>query len=166
MYLQFICTGGLYMAVSKFSVEKMHTKRNFLWDLENAKKSGEKWTTDYCEILVRYLHSVHGIHVADDFPKRLKEAHQQFHSSKELSLSFKTVDSIIDSSVMWVDYLLSISDYHLLVSEEIISMVRINTSVIGAPYLKQIQGLNLKKQPPFSMRTIVRKNGNGVQIIY
>lgn len=148
------------MAYSTLSLEKRLAKNDFKLYLSSEKNKHALWTNDYGDILEKYLNLVHGIRVVPEFSKRLKEAHNQYHSSRKFDISFNVVDSIVASCDMWLFYLASNEDYDLLVCQEIFSMARIHTSVISGRNIQEVQGVKLRKPVPYSRVTIVKENGS------
>ena len=141
------------------SFPKKMAKTTFERYFSSEKDNNAEWTKDVAGVAEKYLFLVHNIRVIPDFSKKLKEAHDEHHSSRKLSLSFYVLDSIVTSCDMWHEYLASQDDYNLLVCEEIFSMARIDTSVISGRNIQEVQGVSLKKPTPFSRVTIVKKNG-------
>ena len=105
-----------------------------------------------------YLKAHYEINVPADFVKQLIKEHCRFHASYTLRMKDWLIDTIVESCAKWKPYI-SKESFPILVCNEILSFVRIRTSVIDANYIGQKPELQLTKEPPKHMTTIVTKTG-------
>ena len=140
---------------------KAISKHNFQRNLNLAKKNGETWPKDTSQVICRYLTDVHQVHIPQDFAQQIIDAHNRFHAAeKKFSFSFKLIDAIYSACEMWKEYLANSDEtFSELVCQELLSMIRIQTSVIAGRNFAERQCLPLKKQPPFLFTTIVTEFG-------
>ena len=139
---------------------KSIAKRKFQWDLAMAKRMGASWAKDTPRVICKYLSEIHHVSIPKDFAEQIIDAHNRFHASeKNISFSFKLVDAVYSACELWKEYLASSEVFDQLVCQEILSMVRIQTSVIAGRNFTERQCLPLKKQPPFLFTTIVTEFG-------
>lgn len=148
------------MAKVQLSFETIIAKEKFDRYLSREKKAGAPWTKDIGFVVEKYLTFVYHITPIPEFSMRLKEAHNEHYSSRNIILPLNVVDTIVSSCSMWFPYLNSIEDYYNLVCQEILSMVRIHVSVIAGRNIEEIYGITLKKPAPYTRVTIVKNNGS------
>lgn len=150
-----------FETVNTTTDEKSEAKRIFKRNLNKAFWLKEDWARDTSQVICRYLNEVHKVRVSPGFAEQIVNAHCQFHSSdRNLSLPLKLVDAIYFACDMWREYLDSSEGiFDQLVCQEILSMVRIQTSVIAGRNFAEKKGLPLKMQPPFLFTTIVTETG-------
>lgn len=145
---------------------KTEAKRIFQRNLSKAIWLHEAWAKNTPQVICKYLTEVHNIRSPQDFAEQITDAHNRFHAGeKTISFPLKVIDAIYSACDMWREYLESSEEiFDQLVCQEILSMVRIQTSVIAGRNFAEKQCLPLKKQPPFLFTTIV--TGSGALKVY
>ena len=110
--------------------------------------------TPVAEKVQKYLNEVYGIKTPENFASKLVMAHREFHGTP-FDLSLKLVDAIIDACELWQEYVV---DWDALVCQEVLSIVKIHTSVINLGFLNK-ENVALKKQPSIYRSTTVTLDG-------
>ena len=105
------------------------------------------------EKVVKHMNK-RGIITPDDFASQLILAHRTFRATP-FSMSRTIVKAVIDACEYWEDYVLDWDDF---VCRRMLSMAKINTSVVNLYFLKK-QRIPLKKEPSLFRETIVEPTG-------
>ena len=136
-------------------------KRDFHKKLRLAKTNQEDWTKETTGIMAEYLKDVYQINIPEDFAHQLACDHCVFHAfSRGIEVTERTIDTIVKSCSLWKDYLDDTdASFSNLVCNEVLSMVRIHTSVIAGRNISEVPGVSLKETPPYLKVTIVTLEG-------
>ena len=118
-------------------------KSLFLMKLNHLRRVKERPSPE--EQVAEYLREVYGVDVPENFPEELCTAHAVFHNG-EFHISFELVDAIVYACSLWKEYITKTVDYNRLVCEQVLSMLKIHSSVIATRDIVKTD-IELQKQP-------------------
>ncbi len=132
---------------------------------ETDENPTEKWYQNYGKVTARYLQEVYSINTIKGFAYKVNTANAHTYSTERRGqISFRTLDSIVESCEKWRPYLLNQESFDLLVCLEVLSMAKIHASVISMRQFAEhqgSQGVCLKEgvEVPYLFATVVSYYG-------